>query len=270
MQHSQRVLLSVHLPSQHRHLQHSTNAHFSSEILITTFTSEEGWSLVLQGSRNKFMHISNGNTRLILQQTGDNLFGSLQLNLFDLLHANPLAVSQPQVDVTCTYSRGKLLSLRPQPNNLTVPLFQTTTQFHCSAVSADHSKRTGRRRKIFLSNGVVVFRKSPKNKVTPQIRNSSNSSQRRPPPPRGAPGAPQRSHEECPNLQGAQDLAKGAIRRNAQRRAYRRWRSQVNKDKAKGLDPPCPAPCRSKNAAQTRANWFRHSLLARETQEEEE
>ena len=210
------------------------------------------------------MHISNGNTRLTLQQTGDNLFGSLQLNLFDLLYPSPLAVSQPQVDVTCTYSRGKLLSLRPQPNNPTVLLFQTTTQFHCSAVSADHSKRTGRRRKIFLPNGVVVFRKSPKNKVTPQIRNSSNSSQRRPPPPRGALGAPQRSHEECPNLQGAQEQAKGAIRRNAQRRAYRRWRSQVNKDKAKGLDPPCPAPCRSKNAAQTRANWFRHSLFWQE------
>ena len=209
------------------------------------------------------MHICNGNTRLILQQTGDNLFGSVQLNLFNLLYPTPPITSTLE-EAAYTYSRSELLLLRPQPNNPDETLFQTTTQFHCSAVSADHSKRSGRRKKIILPSGEIVFHKSPKNKVTPQISNSWNSVQRRPPPPRGAPGAPLRSHEECPNMQGAQDLAKGASRRNAQRRAYRRWRSQINKDKAKGLDPPCPAPSRSKNAAQTRAQWFRHSLFWQE------
>ena len=218
-----------------------------------------GWEIFLQASLNKLMHSLNGNTKLVLDHNSSGLCASAILSLDSLI--------PPPASLTfsaATYSRDFLLSCRSlfkgQDHD---PLI--TTQVQCTAPSADPSKRTGRRIRMFSSNGAVFFRKKPKQK-TRGIREFNNSTQRRSPPPRGAPGTPPRGYEECPqHTKVAKEVPRGTVKRRLRRRAYRRWCRHFNERAVKGLGPPHPAALGPQRAAQNRARWFRHSLLWQDT-----
>ena len=198
--HSQQLLFAQ--SQEHSRTCLSTKPVFLTEILIITQQGiSEGWDKIQQGMRNKLMHSKNGNTRLVLFLDDHNIYGSIRLNLYDNLFPTlPILENNPEADQP-VYTRNFLLLHKPYADKSQDSIIQTTTQFHCSAVSAVPSKRTGRRRKNFLPNGHIIFRKVAKHKPTTLINNSRNSPQRRPPPPRGAPGAPTGSHEECPTGQ---------------------------------------------------------------------
>ena len=230
---------------------------FFSGILTTTLAGQQGWLKVKQSTLNKRMHSLNGNTTLRIQHLDGQLTSYVELSLDTLL--------TPTAQESACYSRQRLLELRPKvtTRELIIPL--TTTQLDSFSTPSTSSKRTGRRRKFFINNGEVRFRKLPKHRRSHTIKNLQNSACRRPPPPRGAPGAPCGSHEECPQtVVGTQGNSRGAMRRRAQRRAYRRWCRVSNKVRGKGPGPPSSVPAKPKHAAQTRAKWFRQHIFWQE------
>ena len=261
-----------------------------SRIQGTTPQKEiAGFSLVLQKALNKSMHSLHGNTMLRLNADHSSVFGKLQLNLYESLfgnkhlsahhenlfnvnsqltpagpkpHPTPFITSFPDRNAL-SFTRQQLLSMRPSRINEVSASIVTTTPVQCVAHSASHPKRTGRRKHFFDNSGKKVFWKHRPSKT--RIREFNNSTHRRPPPPRGAPGAPIGSHEECHhNGKGTKALGSGASRRRAQRRAYRSWLSQCNKDRLKGLGPLNLVPIPPKRATQTRAEWFRHTFFWQE------
>ena len=248
-----------------------------------------GFSLVLQKGLNKAMHSLHGNTMLRLDADHSSLFGRLQLNLYESLFGNKhpatyhaqssdrafqhsLATYNPHLAHSVSlspdhnassFTRQQLLSMRPpRVSDFQAPIV-TTTPVQCIAHSASHPKRTGRRKQLFDHSGNKVFWKHRPSKA--RIRELSNSQPCRPPPPRGAPGAPLGSHEECHHIgKGTTALDRGTSQRQAQRRAYRSWLSQCNKDRLKGLGPLNLVPNLPKRATQTRAEWFRHTFFWQE------
>ena len=211
-----------------------------------------GWDLVRQASLNKLMHSINGNTTLRIQLKDSSLQSVAVLKLDTLIPPS----SQPAFQ----YSRDLLLSFRKR-NTPLEHYTLTTTQFHSSSSSAKPYFRTGRRRKILLPSGDFFCKKTKRRRIH-RIKELTHQTGRLPPP-RGAPGAP-RSHEECPHGLGIQGMSRGAVRRRLQRRAYRRWLRRANEVRVKGVGPPRPVPSRPQEAAQSRAAWFRQSLLWQE------
>ena len=212
-----------------------------------------GWDLVRQASLNKLMHSIYGNTTLRIQSKDSDLQAVAVLKLDNLIPPN----NQPAFQ----YSRDLLLSFR-NPDTVAESHILTTTQFHSTSSSAKPCFRTGRRRKILLPSGDFFFKKTKRRGIHRIHEFTHQTGQL--PPPRGAPGAP-RSHEECPHGLGTQGMSRGAVRRRLQRRAYCRWLRHAKQDRVKGVGPPRPVPGRPQHAAQSRAAWFRQSLLWQET-----
>ena len=72
-------------------------------------------------------------------------------------------------------------------------------------------------------------------------------------------------YEECfPQMDRAQPLSRGSLRRRLRRRAYRDWNRQREQERMKGPGPPHPALTKPKNAALTRAKWFRDTVYWQE------
>ena len=155
--------------------------------------SSLGWDCFLQAHLNKLMHSLNGNTRIALDHNSLGLCARAILCLDELVPAPPLNHSSQ-----ACYSRSLLLSYR-HSSNLQSPNPLITTPIQCTALSANPSKRTGRRVKFFSRAGEAIFHKKAKHKKFHGIKEFNNSTHRRSPPPRGAPGTPPRGYEECPN-----------------------------------------------------------------------
>ena len=213
------------------------------------------------------MHILNGNTRIHLDLYRNQLFGRLELKLSDLVpQPSPILSQTPIQFCLPTYDRNFLIAVSGSQNTL-----QTTTHSFSYAASAAPPKRTGRRVKILKPDGTIHFKKTPKAKRPPQfhrikrIQNNIIRNQSRTPPPVGAPGDSIRVHEECsPKVDRVKGTTRGTTRRRLRRRAYRQWCSGLNKEWIKGLGPPYPTLPQPKNAARTRAKWFRQSVYWQE------
>ena len=143
---------------------------------------------------------------------------------------------------------------------------QTTTLLTGSASHAKRKSRTGRRSQYQNSKGQHIIYKRPKCKrVTKgQIHEFNYNLFCRTPPLGGAPGPHDRDYEECPPLKEIKGFSRGTIRRRLRRRAYRKWCRELKQDSVKGLGPPHGISFQPKQASQTRALWFRKSLLWQE------
>ena len=216
---------------------------------------------VLQAERNKRMHISQGNTMLSLAVEGNQLRGRVLLALSDLIpHPNP-PIQHDHEGESRVYSIDELLKHRTsQRDEVYVPPTLTTPLVNGSAMLPSKG-RTGRRIKIHLPNGNVFYKKRPKKKRRSFTEFTSNSKSSQTPPPRGAPGIPIRDNGERPQGDGTQARSRGAKKRSERRRAYRLWRRQGKQGQAKGVGFPSFVPPPPKKATQSRAKWFRNSIL---------
>ena len=71
--------------------------------------------------------------------------------------------------------------------------------------------------------------------------------------------------EECsPPREGTTTQAGGVTGRRARRRAYRKWRRQGKNERETGMGSPLLVPTQPQQAAQTRAQWFKHTLFWQE------
>ena len=83
----------------------------------------------------------------------------------------------------------------------------------------------------------------------------------RAPPPRGTPGSLTQGNEECtPNGKRAKATSGGAKRR-LRRREYRAWRRHCNKDGGLRVGPRPLARPSPQKTAQSRAKWFKQTVL---------
>ena len=116
----------------------------------------------------------------------------------------------PTIKVERVFSIGELLNHRtPQKDEVYVPPILTTPHVNGSAALPSKG-RTGRRIKIQLPSGNVIYKKRPKKKRTSFTDFTCNSSSSQPTPPKGAPGIPIRDNGESPQGDGAQTLSRGA------------------------------------------------------------
>ena len=229
------------------------------------------------------MHAYNGNP-FPIQLDGNLCLPKIQLHLYDLLFPpassslgsgtvpiSPKMLSLSQLLPTHenVYSRDLLLGCRSMTPGKDFSFgfsTQTTTHFTGSASQTQRRSRTGRRIQFHNSSGQHVLYKRPKCRRT--VKGSSkefnHNSYRQTPPPVGAPGPHDRDYEECTPLKEIQGFSRGTIRRRLRRRAFRKWCRELKQVSVKGLGPPHGISFKPKQASQTRALWFRKSLLWQE------
>ena len=231
--------------------------------LIATLQMDD-YSLVLQANRNKVMHSQHGNTTLKLYPQSGQIYGRAFLNLCQL-------IPPPTLSNYLTYDRQTLMSYksiattkdRSQPPLITTPIINLNKP-------KNPNRRSGLRLKIILPNGNIIYRKkkhnpSSRDRGIHRIQEYHNSLDSRTPPPRGAPGTHIVGYEECfPQMDRAIPLSRGSLRRRLRRRAYRQWKRQRKQERMKGPAPPHPALTKPKNAALTRAKWFRNTVYWQE------
>ena len=243
-----------------------------------------GYAVVQQTQINKLMHILNGNTTLRLHWSDQDLHANMQLQLTALLEITA-SIVHPKVECSKStpnlkephtpkesdffmnklkLSRDFLLSQRTVSNNFENNT-KITTQFLGSAHSAHHSScksRTGRRIQNRSKEGERIFHKRPKARRDWVSRIRGITTLCRTPPPVGAPGSHFGTDKECtPQQDTAKVLSRGTYRRRLRSRAYRKWFREHKQACGKGVGSPNTAVSLPKNAAQSRALWFRKSLL---------
>ena len=229
------------------------------------------------------MHAYNGNP-VPIQLDGNLCLPKIQLQLYDFLsppdspHVGAGSVPNPPKRLSLSqllpiqenvYTRDFLLGCRPLTLGKEVSfgfLTQTTTQFTGSASQTQRRSRTGRRIQFYDSSGQHVLYKRPKCRRTVKgsIKEFNYNSYRRTPPPVGAPGPHDRDYEDCTPLKEIKGFSRGTIRRRLRRRAFRKWCRELKQVSVKGLGPPHGISLKPKKASQTRALWFRKSLLWQE------
>ena len=230
------------------------------------------------------MHILHGNTTLRLHWSDEDLYATMQLQLTTLLKTTT-HMAHPKVDCIqptlnleeshtpkesdffmnkLKLSRDFLLSQRTTSNNLENNI-QITTQLLGSAHSAQaiyNNSRTGRRIQNRNQVGKRIFHKRPKARRDWVSRIHGIRTLCRTPPPVGAPGSHFGTNKECtPQQDPAKVLSRGTYRRRLRRRAYRKWFREHKQVCGQGVGSPNTAGSLPKKAAQSRALWFRKSLL---------
>ena len=203
------------------------------------------------------MHCYNGNPLLRLNLDNDILRAHLEIQVSELLPS-------------LTYSRAALLKIRDQleteDNEVSLPILQTTTPEHQVDIrSAKKQKpRSGRRIRIKNKDGHYINFKARPIRRTPVIQEFNTKLDSQSPPPRGAPGPPNRDNEECAPIDEAKGFPRNTSERRYRRRAYRCWCRELAQVRGSGLGPPSSASSQPKQASQSRASWFRHSLYWQE------
>ena len=233
----------------------------------------EGFSLVLQATRNQTMHSKYGNTTIRLYPAATGIQARIVLCLDDLIPDHTYSKSvllqhKPSVSVDSFSSPPLTTVSLPALESQTTPPSFTSDWGSSLKVGSTHKHRTGMRRRRIDSNGQVFFckiRSQSKTRRPHRIKELSriqNPTQSQVPPPRGTPGASFEANEEYPHQgQTAKEQSRGAIRRRWRRRQYRLWRRITRNQWVGGAGSPPPAVTPPKKASHNRAKWFRQSLL---------
>jgi len=209
-------------------------------------------------TRNKKMHALNGNTVLRLQ---DHIPSPTRtpINLEQLLGYSKEGPEEP------VYSRSRMLQYRcREKDSAVLPVAASITTPALTPLlpspTNPHLGRTGRRHKYRNQHGVICFTKKPRPHLKGAvIKEFTNSNTCRKPPPRGAPGPP-RGDEEFDPARVRTTAHAGGSARARRRRAYRRWIRGCTKERVKKPGPSHPVPPKPKQAARTRAQWFKNTL----------
>ena len=212
-------------------------------------------------ARNKIMHALNGNTVIRLQDHIPNPRSQrITINLEQLL--GQFEQKGPGESV---YSRSRMLQYRcREKDSVVLPVFASTTTraptLPSPAPTPLSVSRTGRRYKYRNQQGNICFRKTRRPHLKGMVINEfTNSNTRRKPPPRGAPG-PLRGDEEFYPTRVRTTAHAGGSARAQRRRAYRRWIRGCTKERVQKPGPSHPVPPKPKQAAHTRAQWFKNTL----------